>query len=118
MSSPFPMPRIGDPLPRAVDAYYEIEKWTGWILADHGHGPEWTHAFRIELADRDALWSAIAVAVLTAPVQRIIDHGGDGLVCGVGVSLTIGSRSGQAQTAWHYAYAGDRPRLVTAYPTL
>jgi len=32
--------------------------------------------------------------------------------------LTLGTRTATVTTSWHYAAAGDAPRLVTAYPTL
>jgi hypothetical protein len=89
-----------------------------WILADHGHGREWKRVFQIGDEDADRLWSAIAQAVLYAPIFRVIDRGEYGVVCGVAFPLTLGSRTATVTTSWHYADAGDAPRLVTAYPTL
>ncbi len=39
-------PKMGQPLPRAHDAY-ATAKWRDWILAAHGHGPEWARVFDI-----------------------------------------------------------------------
>lgn len=38
--------------------------------------------------------------------------------CGVAFPLTLDARTATVTTSWHYAAAGDVPRLVTAYPTL
>lgn len=45
-----PYPEIGQPLPRAADAYATAVKWRGWILAVQGHGPEWARAPRLVTA--------------------------------------------------------------------
>jgi hypothetical protein len=89
-----------------------------WILADHGHGREWTRVFRIAEEDSERVWSAIAHAALDAPIFRVIDRGKFGIVCGVAFSLTLNARTAPVTTSWHYAEAGDAPHLVTAYPTL
>lgn len=103
-------------MPRAADAYSEPEKWEGWILAACGHGPEWAKLLHVGLDDRAVIWTAITQTVIEAPVHKIVDHGQDGLVCGVDVKLTIGVRSAQVRTSWHYERPGAAPRLVTAYP--
>lgn len=89
----------------------------GWILAEHGHGPEWGRVFRISGGDSDRLWAAIAHAVIDAHVSRVVNRGEHGIVCGVSFALTFGDRTATVSTAWHYATASDPPRLVTAYPT-
>jgi hypothetical protein len=89
-----------------------------WILADHGHGREWARVFRIGDEDTERLWNAIAQAALDAPIFRIIDRGKYGIVCGVAFPLTLNERTATVTTSWHYAAAGDVPRLITAYPTL
>lgn len=103
-------------MPRALDAYAEPEKWEGWIFATRGHGPEWKKVLHVGVDDHEAVWIAITQAVLEAPVHKILDRGQDGLVCGVDVKLTIGGRSAQVRTSWHYERPGAAPRLVTAYP--
>jgi len=112
-------PKIGEVLPRAAEAWCEPSKWDGWILAAHGHGPEWAKVLHVTLDDVDAIWEAIAAAVLVDPVSRVIDNkGGHGLNCRVDAQLTIGKRSARIRTAWHYAEAENAPRLVSAYPRL
>jgi len=117
MSAPTPLPTVGHPLPRVGDARMTPEKLK-WILGDHGHGREWARVFRIADEDSGRLWGAIAHAALEAPIFRVIDRGSYGVVCGVAFPLTLGTRTAIVTTSWHYADAGDAPRLVTAYPTL
>lgn len=89
-----------------------------WILAEHGHGREWARVFHIGDDAAESLWDAIALAVLEAPVFRVIDRGERGVVCGVALRLTLNGRTATVTTSWHYAAPGEAPRLVTAYPTL
>jgi hypothetical protein len=117
MSTAAPAPIIGEPLPRAAEAYAEPEK-LAWILAEHGHGQEWERVFRIRGADAQRLWDAIARAVLVAPIYRIIERTPNGVVCGVETELAISVRVAKVRTSWHYESVGDAPRLVTAYPSL
>jgi hypothetical protein len=117
MSADTPTPTVGKPLPRARDAHMTPEKLS-WILAEHGHGPEWARVFRVTAEDAERLWDAIARAVVDAHVFRIVNRGEYGIVCGVSFALTLGDRTAFVSTAWHYATAGAAPRLVTAYPTL
>jgi hypothetical protein len=105
-------------LPRAAEAWCEPSKWDGWILAAHGHGPEWGKVLHVTLEDVDAIWEAIAAAVLVDPVSKVIDLGEHGLNCRVDTQLTIADRSAPIRTAWHYADAESAPRLVSAYPRL
>lgn len=112
-----PYPEIGQPLPRAADACATAAKWRGWILAPHGHGPQWTRVFNVGPGDSEPIWSAIAVAVLAAPVTTLRDRGQHGVVCGVEVKVMINDRTATVATAWHYADDHAAPRLVTAYPS-
>lgn len=89
MSAATPLPTVGLPLPRAADAGMTSEKLK-WILADQGHGREWGRVFRIGDEDAERLWSAIAHAVLDAPVFRVIDRRKHGIVCGVALSARAG----------------------------
>jgi hypothetical protein len=118
MPSAVPIPSIGEPLPRAANAYAEPEKWRDWIFAEHGHGPEWAKVFRVDLTDTERVWAAITEALLDAPIHKIVDHGQDGVVCGLDMELTVASRRARVRTSWHYEHAGAAPRLVTAYPRL
>jgi hypothetical protein len=118
MSAAAPTPIVGQALPRAADAYTTPEKWEEWILADRGHGQEWRRVFHVELADTERVWRAIVDAVLHAPIRKVVDRGHDGIICGVDLTLTIGSRAAGVRTSWHYERTGAAPRLVTAYPRL
>jgi hypothetical protein len=108
-------PRLGDPLPRAAEAYAVPEK-LAWILSEGGHGREWARVLRIGAHDSQRFWSAIALAVLRAPIHRIVNRPPYGCVCGVETTLVVGGRTAKALTAWHYKDPHDAPRLVTAYP--
>jgi hypothetical protein len=110
-------PIIGEPLPRAAEAYTEPEK-LAWILSGNGHGREWARVLRIGEGDTRRFWRAIADAVLDAPIHRVTDKAPFGVVCGVDTTLVIGKRTAKARTSWHYKHAHNAPRLVTAYPTL
>lgn len=112
-----PTPIIGQPLPRAAEAYAAPEKWQSWILADHGHGLEWARVFRIGLDDADLLWEAIADGILLAPIFATRDVSPYGLSCHVPLVLTLNDRVARALTIWHYGSIESQPRLVTAYPT-
>jgi hypothetical protein len=87
-----------------------------WLLAERGHGQEWAHIFHVGPLDAKRIWLAIAGAVLDATIYKVIDRGRDGIVCGVELELTIGSRTARVMTSWHYENVGSTPRLVTAYP--
>jgi hypothetical protein len=80
-----PYPEIGQPLPRASDAYATAEKWRGWILAEHGHGPEWARVFNVEPTDEERIWSAIAAVIVHARVSALRSRAPYGVVCGVQV---------------------------------
>ena len=111
-------PKVGDPLPRAEDAWYEQIKLEGWILAERGHGPEWQRVFEVGVEDSGRVWRAIAMAVPQARVATMRDRGAEGIVCGVEVEVTIGERTAPVTLSWHYADASAPPRLVTAYTSL
>ena len=111
-------PRTGELLPRAEQAWCEPSKWNGWILAAHGHGPEWEKVLHVTLEEVDTLWEAIAAAVLVEPVSRVVGRGRHGLNCRGDLQLSVGGRSAVIRTAWHYADPGGSPRLVSAYPRL
>jgi hypothetical protein len=113
-----PIPIIGQPLPRVADAYTTPKKWSEWILADRGHGRGWAKIFRVDLDDAEFVWQTIVDGVLDAPVYKILDRGRDGIMCGVELALTIGSRTARVRTSWHYERPDAAPRLVTAYPSL
>jgi hypothetical protein len=108
-------PVVGQPLPRASDAYSEAVKWTDWILSDEHHGSDWRAVFG--MVDPEAIWAVLTEAIVTAPIITIREAAGGGLSCGVAVSLTLNDRTAMVRSAWHYAAENDAPRLVTAFPT-
>ena len=112
-----PFPTIGQPMPRAADAYATPEKWRGWILAPQGHGRDWARVFGAGAKDSERLWNAISDAVLDAPVSAVRDRAPHGVVCGVEFVLTINDRTARVATAWHFTGEDAAPRLVTAYPS-
>ena len=69
-----PYPEIGQPLPRASDAHAPAEKWRGWILAEHGHGPEWARFFHVGPDDGERIWIATAEAIAQARVSALRDR--------------------------------------------
>lgn len=111
-------PKIGDPLPRAAEVWYEQVKLEDWILAERGHGPDWQRVFGVGLSDSERVWQVIAAAAQGARIATVRDRGAEGIVCGVEVELTIGERTASVTVSWHYATRQAAPRLVTAYVTL
>ncbi len=110
-------PKVGDPLPRAAEAWSEPSKWTEWILAGRGHGSQWATVLHVNLGDVDLVWEAISQGVLADAVSRIRDLGIYGLNCEVNIRVTIHRRSAPVRTIWHYGAPDSQPRLVSAYPT-
>lgn len=105
---------IGRPLPRAADAYVDDMKWTGWILAEHGHGADLYRRFG--LVESAEIWRAIIDELEVAPIVNL-RFSGHGVTCGVQMSLTLNGRTGPVRTAWHYDEPTAAPRLLSAYPT-
>lgn len=111
-------PKVGETLPRSAECRYEQLKLDEWVLADRGHGREWSRVFHIGPGDSRLLWEAIAAASLGAPIATVRDRGEDGVVCGVEVELEIKGRTAPVAVSWHYERERSAPRLATAYPTL
>jgi hypothetical protein len=106
---------VGQPLPRADDAFVDNEKWHGYVLADTGHGDDWRRMFGD--VDPATLWSIVVDVVVSAPVVEVHDLGEFGVSCRVPISVTMNGRTADVRTVWHYDDAGSPPRLVTAFPT-
>src|SRR5437764_8822739 len=109
-------PELGRPLPRAADAYAEPDKLS-WIVAEHGHGPEFAHVLHVTSDQVAELFAAIKSAVQTAPVVSLRLRDQHGIVCGVDVNITLNARTSRVRTSWHYREDAATPRLVTAFPT-
>lgn len=114
LDPPWP-PRVGEPLPRADQAYTAPEKWDQWILADRGHGAEWARVFLVTVTSTDQVQQAIADAVSNATISSV-RRADTGVSCAVYIALTIGARTALVRSVWHYADAQAAPRLVTAFP--
>jgi hypothetical protein len=112
---PWP-PKIGDPLPRSVEVWFEQPK-LDWILGMKGHGPEWSRIFRIYPDDRELAWEAIANATPGSMIQVVRDRSPFGISCGIEIDLAFNRRNALVTVAWHYAFENAAPRLVTAYPS-
>jgi len=110
-------PQVGDPLPQAADAWCVQEKWLAWILAEDGHGSEWTKVLQVEPDEWELAWQTLKGAVLEAAIRTVRSLDAGGVTCSVRVELTIGERTAPVVSAWHYSEPGAAPRLVTAYPT-
>lgn len=82
-----------------------------------GHGPEWKAILQVGSEDADALWDAIAAAVVETPVYQVRVAQGGGILCEVRLELSARERTAMVVTVWHLAHDAAAPRLVTAYPT-
>ena len=117
-------PNVGDPLPRAAEAYGITEKLVSYSLnLDHRDGGPKAKGFGqilgITLADVDHLAETLRREVLDAVITSVRGNAPFGFVCEVRVPVTgLRDRSDRTiliKTAWHLEDADDRPRLVTAY---
>jgi hypothetical protein len=109
-------PQIGDRLPRIANGFAESDKWSGWILAPHGHGRDWARALAVGIDDVERLFGLLHGASRAAPVVNVYDHGRFGYSCAVDITITLNGRTARARTVWHYKSEAAPPRLVTAYP--
>ena len=111
---PWP-PKVGEPLPRAAEAWCTRSKLVDWVLGEEGHLGEWRRVFRVETDDAELVWESIAERVLGAPITEVR---GKGVAVSYGVLIepVINSRVALVLSAWHYEDSGAAPRLVTAYP--
>jgi hypothetical protein len=110
-------PKIGEPLPRARDAWYQWSKVEDWVLGPRGHGAEWRTVFHVGLDDWLPIWEAIVEATTEGKIQ-VVRNPMFGITCGVDVELTINHRTAPVTLSWHYVGENSAPRLVTAYPNL
>jgi hypothetical protein len=122
---PWP-PQIGEPLPRAEDAYNVQEKLADYALnPDHATGGPKAAGFARILGitpdDLDYLADALLVGVREAPISEVRDRGNHGIQCAVIVPVRgrdqHASRVANVLTSWEIRQDGDAPRLVTAYIT-
>jgi hypothetical protein len=107
-------------MPGAERAVVEERKLVGWVLADHGHGPHFLRALRVEPVDRDLLRSALLIHVREHPVEGVrASHplaGSESTDWAVLGPLEIRGRSADVRSVWQVSAQGAPPRLITAYP--
>jgi hypothetical protein len=117
-------PLVGDPLPRAAEAYGITEKLVTYSLnIDHRSGGPKAKGFAqilgITIADVDYLADTLRREVLDAVITDVRDNAPFGFVCGVRLPVTgLRERNDRViviKSAWHLEHADDRPRLVTTY---
>jgi hypothetical protein len=105
-------------VPGAEDALMDERKLTGWVLAAHGHGPDWERALGLGIEDAAGLAKALRAHVrehaarptasaATGPAARKYRVYGP---------LEVGGRQAWAVSVWVVAEPGTSPRLITAYP--
>jgi hypothetical protein len=116
-----PAAKVGDPLPRADEAYIDREKLVHYALDSHSErGRHKAHVFRtalgIERDDADYLMKAILDALPAQPVTAVRDprHAGESFTWEVLVPIRgLHAKAGRCLnvvTAWELQ---ERPRLVT-----
>ena len=107
-------------MPGADRAIVEERKLVGWILADHGHGPHFLRALRVEPVDSDLLRSALLLHVREHLVEAVrASHplaGPESTDWAVLGPLEIRGRSADVRSVWQVFAPGAAPRLITAYP--
>ena len=117
-------PKIGEPLPRAEDAYNVHEKLREYSLnLAHGVGGGKAAGFLqilgISAADAEYLAAALLEGVRELPVTAVRGNAPFGLNCNVIVPVRgLGDRADRVAnvlTSWELRHEDDRPRLITAY---
>lgn len=117
-------PAIGEPLPRAGDAFGIEEKLAAYCLnPDHEIGGPKAEGFRSALgigrADLEYLADALRTGILEQPIASARDNTPYGVLCEVRLPVD-GVRERREHratvtTVWELRHPDDRPRLVTAY---
>lgn len=120
---PWP-PTIGEPLPRADEAFGIGEKLVAYCLnIEHEVGGPKARGFLrvlgVGIDDVDYLADTLRTAVLEAPTTAVRDKAPFGVLCEVRIVVAglreHRDRVATVTTAWELQHAEDRPRLVTAY---
>jgi len=124
-SVPWP-PQIGEPLPRAEDAYNVHEKLADYSLdLEHSRGGPKAKGFAailgITVADLNYLADVLLSGARSGRITEVRDRGEHGMHCEVIVPVRgLGGRADRVanvRTAWEVRWDGDAPRLITAYIT-
>ena len=104
-------------VPGAEDVLIDERKLTGWVLATHGHGPDWEHALGLGIEDAAGLADALRAHVrehaarptasaATGPAARKYRVYGP---------LEVGGRRACGE-CWGRRRARDVAAPITAYP--
>lgn len=116
-------PQIGEPLPRAEDAFGVRRKLADYALdTSHPKGRLKAQGFSrilgITIDEIDYLEAEIHIGILTAPILAVRENRRRRMNCVVESPLRgIGDqkeRMVKLRTIWEIAAFGDRPRLVSA----
>jgi hypothetical protein len=117
-------PTIGEPLPRARDAYGVESKLRAYSLnQEHETGSHKARVFRrmlgIDLDNVEHLTDQLLAGVRGVAISDVRDNAPYGVLCEVLVSVPgIGAAVGRTvsvTTSWEYRSPEDAPRLVSAY---
>lgn len=107
-------------VPGAERAVIEERKLTGWVLAEHGHGPDFRRALGADHGDRDLIRAALLVHVREQPVEGVRPshrlagpRARDWAVLG---PVEIRDQQAWVRSVWQVSDEGTAPRLITAYP--
>ncbi|MGA8363227.1 MAG: DUF6883 domain-containing protein [Solirubrobacteraceae bacterium] len=120
-----PPPTVGEPLPRAAEAFgVRVKLETYSLDITHKDGGPKALGFELILGITidaiDYLEGQIMGRVLDTPVSEVRDNPPYGVNCVVNIQVRgIGAQAGRVinvRTAWLISTAGDPPRLVSAYP--
>jgi len=119
------VPAIGEPLPRAAEAFgVHIKLATYSLDIDHKDGGPKARGFErilgITIADIDYLEAEILVRILDTPIREVRDNRPYGVKCVVDIQVRgIGAKAERVinvRTVWAIEQPGAPPRLVTAIP--
>jgi hypothetical protein len=118
-------PRVGEPLPRAEDAFGVRAKLAGYSLdvTNLVGGPKargFVQILGITISDIDYLEEAIRAGICTQLVSEVRDNSPYGINCVVEVPVRgIGTKSTRiinVRTVWTLKARKAQPRLVSAFP--
>jgi hypothetical protein len=120
-----PTPTVGEPLPRAAEAFgVRVKLETYSLDLTHMDGGPKALGFKLILGITidaiDYLEGQIMARVLDTPVSEVRDNPPYGVNCVVNIQVRgIGAQADRVinvRTAWLISTARDPPRLVSAYP--
>jgi hypothetical protein len=117
-------PKIGEPVPRADEAFGVREKLADYCLnPDHDDGGPKAEGFRrilgIEPADVEYLMSSLLAGLRDQRVSEVRENGPFGVLCEVLMPVSglreRADRVFDVVTSWEIRDQASPPRLVTAY---